>query len=218
MKKILEDKNTKQININSENLEEYLGVKKYRFGLAEEHDQIGATTGLAYTEVGGDLLTIEAVSFPGKGEIKTTGKLGEVMKESAAAAYSCFRTCADSFSLKYDDYKNLDIHLHVPEGAVPKDGPSAGIAIFTTIVSLMTKRAVKRTIAMTGEITLSGKVLPIGGLKEKLLAASRGGIKTVLIPHDNAKDLKDIPVNIKDSLEIIPVENINQVLDIALVK
>ncbi|WPY00151.1 Endopeptidase La [Candidatus Trichorickettsia mobilis] len=218
LKQILSNKNILELTITPDNLEEYLGVKKYRFGLAEATDQIGATTGLAYTEVGGDLLTIEAVSFPGKGDIKTTGKLGDVMKESAAAAYSCFRTCADSFGLKYEDYKDLDIHIHVPEGAIPKDGPSAGIAIFTTIVSLMTRRPVKYTVAMTGEITLSGKVLPIGGLKEKLLAASRGGIKTVLIPQDNVKDLKDIPANIKDNLEILPVATINQVLEFALAK
>jgi len=217
LKKILSDKKVKNLIIASSSLEEYLGVKKYRFGLAEEHDQVGATTGLAYTEVGGDLLTIEALAFTGKGEIKTTGKLGEVMKESAQAAYSCFRTRASSFGLKYEDYKDIDIHLHFPEGATPKDGPSAGIAIFTTIVSIMTNRPVKRTVAMTGEITLRGKVLPIGGLKEKLLAASRGGIKTVLIPEDNVKDLKDIPANILNSLTILPVSNIDQVLDLALV-
>jgi len=217
LKKILSDKKVKNLIIASSSLEEYLGVKKYRFGLAEEQDQVGATTGLAYTEVGGDLLTIEALAFTGKGEIKTTGKLGEVMKESAQAAYSCFRTRASSFGLKYEDYKDIDIHLHFPEGATPKDGPSAGIAIFTTIVSIMTNRPVKRTVAMTGEITLRGKVLPIGGLKEKLLAASRGGIKTVLIPEDNVKDLKDIPANILNSLTILPVSNIDQVLDLALV-
>lgn len=218
LKKILNDKKNNIFKITLTDLEEYLGVKKFRFGLAEEEDQIGATTGLAYTEVGGDLLTIEAVAFPGKGEVKTTGKLGDVMKESAQAAYSCFRTRATKLGLKYEDYKDLDIHLHVPEGAIPKDGPSAGTAIFTTIVSLMTNIPVKRTIAMTGEITLRGKVLPIGGLKEKLLAASRGGIKTVLIPQDNVKDLKDIPNNIKTSLEILPVSSIDQVLSLALVK
>lgn len=218
LKKILSNKEIKQITITPADLEEYLGVRKYRFGLAGETDTVGATTGLAYTEVGGELLTIEAVSFPGKGEVKTTGKLGEVMKESASAAYSCFRTRANALGLNYEEYKNLDIHLHLPEGAIPKDGPSAGAAIFTTIVSLMTKHPVKRTVAMTGEITLSGKVLPIGGLKEKLLAASRGGIKTVLIPEDNIKDLKDIPANIKNTLEIVAVSNIDQVLDLALVK
>jgi ATP-dependent Lon protease len=215
--KILKDKNLKSATINPADLEEYLGAKKYRFGLAEEEDQIGHTTGLAYTEVGGDLLTIEAVSFHGKGSIKATGKLGDVMKESADAAYSCFLSRAKELGLKENEYKEIDIHLHVPEGAIPKDGPSAGIAIYTTIVSLMTKTPVKRNIAMTGEITLRGKVLPIGGLKEKLLAARRGGVKTVLIPIDNVKDLKEIPENIKNTLEIIPVSNIEEVLKHALV-
>ena len=207
----------KSVTINPSDLEEYLGVKKYRFGLAAEEDQIGSTTGLAYTEVGGDLLTIEAVSFPGKGGVKATGKLGEVMKESADAAYSCFLSRAKQLGLEEKDYKEVDIHIHVPEGAIPKDGPSAGIALYTTIVSLMTKKPVKKTLAMTGEITLRGKVLPIGGLKEKLLAASRGGIKTVLIPIDNVKDLKEIPENIKNTLEIIPVAKIEEVLKNALV-
>lgn len=218
LKKILSNSDIKSIEINVQDLEEYLGTKKYKFAVAETVDPIGSTTGLAYTEVGGDLLTIEAVAFPGKGEIKTTGKLGEVMKESAQAAYSCFRTRAKSFGLQYESYKDLDIHLHVPEGAVPKDGPSAGTAIFTTIMSLMTNIPVKHTIAMTGEITLRGKVLAIGGLKEKLLAASRGGIKTVLIPEDNVKDLKEIPTSIKNNIEILPVSNIDQVLDLALAK
>jgi ATP-dependent Lon protease len=218
LKRLLEDKELKSIRISPTELKEYLGVKKYRVGLAEIEDQIGATTGLAYTEVGGDLLTIEAVSFPGKGEVKTTGKLGDVMKESAQAAYSCFRVRADTLGLKYENYKDLDIHLHVPEGAIPKDGPSAGIALFTTIVSVMTGTPVKRNVAMTGEITLRGKVLPIGGLKEKLLAASRGGITTVLIPVDNVKDLEDIPQNIKDTLEILPVTNIDEVLNSALAR
>ncbi|KAJ6645180.1 Lon protease [Pseudolycoriella hygida] len=217
LQRILSNKKIKSIPISSANLAEYLGVKKYDFGLAEKEDQIGSTTGLAYTEVGGELLTIEALSFPGKGDIKTTGKLGDVMKESAQAAYSCFRSRANSFGLKYEDYKDLDIHLHVPAGAIPKDGPSAGCAIFTTIVSLMTKVPVNRTVAMTGEITLRGTVLPIGGLKEKLLAASRGGIQTVIIPKDNVKDLEDIPPNIKKSLEILSVSTIDEVLKLALV-
>ena len=215
--KILKDNKLKSITINPEALGEYIGVKKYRFGIAEEEDQIGITTGLAYTEVGGDLLTIEAVSFAGKGGIKATGKLGDVMKESADAAYSCFLSRTKELNLKEKNYKDIDIHLHVPEGAIPKDGPSAGIAIYTTIVSLMTKTPVKRNIAMTGEITLRGKILPIGGLKEKLLAASRGGVKTVLIPTDNVKDLKEIPENIKNKLEIIPVSKIEEVLEHALV-
>jgi len=218
LKQILADKKVKHVFIDSSNLEEFLGVKKYNFGLAEKEDQIGSTTGLAYTEVGGELLTIEALSFPGKGEIKTTGKLGDVMKESAMAAYSCFRSRAADFGLKYEDYKDFDIHIHVPAGAIPKDGPSAGCALYTTIVSLMTKIPVNRTVAMTGEVTLRGNVLPIGGLKEKLLAASRGGIKKVLIPNENVKDLKDIPPNIKNSLEIIAVSNVEQVLQHALTK
>ena len=216
--RILKDKDLKTVTVTPKDLEEYLGVKKYRFGLAETEDQIGTTTGLAYTQVGGDLLSIEAACFKGKGGIKSTGKLGEVMKESAEAAYSCFLSKAKSLGLKESEYKEFDIHLHVPEGATPKDGPSAGIAIYTTLVSLMTKNPVNRNVAMTGEITLRGKVLPIGGLKEKLLAAVRGGIKKVLIPEENVKDLKDIPSNIKDNIEIIPVSNIDQVLEHALVK
>jgi ATP-dependent Lon protease len=216
--KILKSKDLKTVTVTPKDLEEYLGVKKYRFGLAEKEDQIGTTTGLAYTEVGGDLLSIEAACFKGKGGIKSTGKLGEVMKESAEAAYSCFLSKAKDLGLKESEYKEFDIHLHVPEGATPKDGPSAGIAIYTTLVSLMTKNPVNRNVAMTGEITLRGKVLPIGGLKEKLLAAVRGGIKTVLIPEENIKDLKDIPANIKDNIEIIPVSNIDQVLEHALVR
>ena len=216
--RILKNKDLKTVTVTPKDLEEYIGVKKYRFGLAEKEDQIGTTTGLAYTEVGGDLLSIEAACFKGKGGIKSTGKLGEVMKESAEAAYSCFLSKAKDLGLKESEYKEFDIHLHVPEGATPKDGPSAGIAIYTTLVSLMTKNPVNRNVAMTGEITLRGKVLPIGGLKEKLLAAVRGGIKKVLIPEENVKDLKDIPSNIKDNIEIIPVSNIDQVLEHALVK
>jgi ATP-dependent Lon protease len=215
LRKILDNNDIKSITVKPQDLEEYLGVQKFRFGLAEEEDQIGATTGLAYTEVGGDLLTIEAVSIPGKGEIKATGKLGEVMKESTQAAFSYFRSRASRFGIKNEDYKDTDIHVHVPEGAIPKDGPSAGVAIFTTIVSLMTNKAVRKDVAMTGEITLRGHVLPIGGLKEKLLAASRGGIKTVIIPEDNLKDLKEIPDSIKSHLEIIAVKNADQALEIA---
>ncbi len=215
--RILKDKTIKSITINPDDLEEYLGVKKYNFGLAEKENQIGVTTGLAYTEVGGELLSIEAACFLGKGGIKSTGKLGDVMKESAEAAYSCFLSRAKTLGLEEKDYKEMDIHLHVPAGATPKDGPSAGIAIFTTIASLMTKRPVNKNVAMTGEITLRGKVLPIGGLKEKLLAARRGGIKIVLIPEENIKDLKDIPDNIKDKLKIIPVATIEQVISHALI-
>jgi ATP-dependent Lon protease len=218
LKRILGDKNIKSITVTPDNLEEFLGVRKYDFGLAEEEDQIAATTGLAYTEVGGDLLTIEAVAIPGKGEIKATGKLGDVMQESTQAAFSYFKSQVEKFGVKFSDFKDVDVHLHVPEGATQKDGPSAGIAIFTTIVSLFTKIPVKKTVAMTGEITLRGRVLPIGGLKEKLLAASRGGIKTVIIPKDNVKDLKDIPDSIKSNLEILPVSRVEDVLSIALVK
>lgn len=218
LKKILTDKKLKTVTIEPTNLEEYLGVKKCKFGLAEKDDQIGVCSGLAYSEVGGDLLTIEAVEIPGKGEIRTTGKLGDVMKESAQAAFSVVQSRIDELHIKHKDYKDKDIHLHVPEGATPKDGPSAGIAIFTTLTSLLTKIPVKRTVAMTGEITLRGNVLPIGGLKEKLLGASRGGIKTVIIPADNAKDLKDIPESIKKNLKIIPISRVEELYDIAFVK
>ena len=215
LKKILTDKKLKAVTITPAELEEYLGVKKYKFGLAETEDQIGVCSGLAYSEVGGDLLTIEAVEIPGKGEIRTTGKLGDVMKESAQAAYSVVQSRINELGIKHKDYKDHDIHLHVPEGATPKDGPSAGIAIFTTIASLLTKVPVKRTVAMTGEITLRGNVLPIGGLKEKLLGASRGGIKTVVIPAENEKDLKDIPESIKKNLKIIPISKVDELYDIA---
>jgi ATP-dependent Lon protease len=177
---------------------------------------VGVVTGLAYTEVGGDLLYIEAVTIPGKGLIKTTGKLGEVMQESAQAAFSFFKSRSLDFGVTPPLYSKYDVHLHVPEGAVPKDGPSAGIAMFTSIVSIMTGIAVKKEIAMTGEITLRGRVLAIGGLKEKLLAALRGGIKTVVIPYENKKDLIDLPRNITDNLEIICVKTAEEVLKIAL--
>lgn len=214
LKKILYEK-IKNIHIDSNDLEEYLGIKKYKFGVAEEISQIGVTTGLAYTEVGGDLLSIEAVFVPGKGEIKATGKLGDVMKESSQTAYSYFRSQSESRGINTDKLKDHDIHLHVPEGAVPKDGPSAGIAIYTTIFSLLTGTPVRQDLAMTGEITLRGKVLPIGGLREKLLAASRGGIKTVIIPEENVKDLKDIPETIKSNLEILSIKDASQLMDIA---
>jgi ATP-dependent Lon protease len=216
LKKILSSKNIKSVTISTNNLEEFLGIQKYRYNIADNQDSVGSTTGLAYTEVGGDLLSIEGVATPGKGEIKATGKLGDVMKESTQAAFSFFCSQIEQFGLTEQAYKTKDIHLHVPEGATPKDGPSAGIAIFTTIVSLMTGIPVKRDVAMTGEITLRGNVLAIGGLKEKLLAASRGGIKKVIIPQDNLRDLKDIPESIKKNLEIIPVSKALDVLDIAL--
>ncbi|MEL6977955.1 MAG: S16 family serine protease, partial [Pseudomonadota bacterium] len=183
---------------------------------AEERDQIGATTGLAWTEVGGDLLSIEAVSLPGKGRMKTTGKLGDVMKESIEAAASYVRANAPRLGVLPPVFEKTDIHVHVPEGATPKDGPSAGVAMVTSIVSVLTEIPVRRDVAMTGEVTLRGNVLPIGGLKEKLLAALRGGIKRVLIPKENAKDLPEIPDNVKEGLEIIPVSTVSEVLTVAL--
>ena len=204
------------IAIDEKNLEEFLGVKKFKYGIAESDDQVGVTTGLAWTEVGGDLLSIEALSLPGKGRMKTTGKLGEVMKESIDAASSFVRSKAVELGVKPSLFEKIDIHVHVPEGATPKDGPSAGIAMVTSIVSVLTDIPVKRNIAMTGEVTLRGNVLPIGGLKEKLLAALRGGVKTVLIPQENAKDLVEIPDNVKNGLEIIPVSNVKAVLEHAL--
>jgi ATP-dependent Lon protease len=218
LKKILEDKTLKTITIKSEDLENYLGPRKFKHGEVELEDMVGVTTGLAYTEVGGDLLSIEAVTVPGKGDIKATGQLGDVMKESMQAAFSFFKFTSADYGLSHDDYKDKEIHVHVPEGAIPKDGPSAGIAIFTTIVSALSGIPVKRSVAMTGEITLRGRVLPIGGLKEKLLAASRGGISTVIIPQENVKDLKEIPEGIKSKLEIIPVTHAEEVLKIALAK
>lgn len=216
--RILKDKSTTSVTIRVDDLEEYLGVKKFKYGLAEKEDQIGTTTGLAWTEVGGDLLSIEALRLPGKGRMKTTGKLGDVMKESIEAASSFVRSNAPAFGIKPPYFEKLDIHVHVPEGATPKDGPSAGIAMVTSIVSVLTQIPVRRDIAMTGEVTLRGNVLPIGGLKEKLLAALRGGIKTVLIPEDNKKDLREIPDNVKTGLEIIPVSCVKDVLEIALTR
>ena len=208
----------KHVSITPDNLGEYLGVRKFSFGRAELDDAVGMTTGLAYTEVGGDLLVIEAVTIPGKGRITFTGKLGEVMQESVQAAYSYVRSRAPDFGIKPPHYRNNDIHIHVPEGATPKDGPSAGIAMCTTIISVLCGIPVKRNVAMTGEVTLRGQVLPIGGLKEKLLAALRGGITTVLIPHENVKDLEDVPANVKEKLEIIPVKTVDEVIAHALVR
>ncbi len=216
LRRILEGKAT-SIAITPENLAEFSGVRKYRHDMGEEENQIGAVTGLAWTEVGGELLTIEAVTVPGKGQIKTTGKLGEVMGESIQAALSYVKARAPSYGIKPSLFGRKDVHIHLPEGAVPKDGPSAGIGMVTCIVSTLTGIAVHRDVAMTGEVTLRGRVLPIGGLKEKLLAALRGGIKTVLIPQENEKDLADIPANIKEGLEIIPVSHVDQVLARALV-
>lgn len=205
-----------KIDVTSENLEKYLGVRKFRFGEAEEHDLVGVTTGLAWTEVGGDILFIEAAKMAGKGKIMQTGKLGDVMKESIETAYSVVRSHAPELGIYSDIFEKTDIHIHVPEGATPKDGPSAGVAMYTTIVSVLTGIAVRKDVAMTGEITLQGRVLPIGGLKEKLLAALRGGIKTVLIPKDNEKDLEELPENVRKELNIVPVRHVSEVLPIAL--
>lgn len=210
-----EDKNTK-IKVSSKNLEKYLGVIKYRYGEAELDDHVGVTTGLAWTEVGGDILFIEAVDMPGKGKVTETGKLGEVMKESIETAYSVVRSRSRSLGINPEIFEKTDIHVHVPEGATPKDGPSAGIAMFTTLVSVLTKIPVRKDVAMTGEITLQGRVLPIGGLKEKLLAALRGGIKTVIIPKDNEKDLSEIPDIVTKGMKIIPVSEVSEVINIAL--
>jgi ATP-dependent Lon protease len=211
-------KEVKKVVVTTENLEGFLGVKKFRYGLAEKEDQIGVVTGLAWTSVGGDLLSIEALRLPGKGRMKTTGKLGDVMKESIDAASSFVRSIAPSIGVKPPKFDTLDIHVHVPEGATPKDGPSAGVAMVTSIVSVLTQIPVRKDIAMTGEVTLRGNVLAIGGLKEKLLAALRGGIKTVMIPEENAKDLTEIPDNVKDGLTIIPVSHVSEVLKQALVR
>jgi ATP-dependent Lon protease len=210
--------NSAKVTVTPENLEEFLGVRRFKYGLAEVEDQVGVATGLAWTEVGGDLLSIEALRLPGKGRMKTTGTLGDVMKESIDAASSWVRSKAPDLGLKPPMFETVDIHVHVPEGATPKDGPSAGIAMVTSIVSVLTKIPVRRDVAMTGEVTLRGNVLPIGGLKEKLLAALRGGITRVLIPSDNVKDLRDIPDNVKNGLELIPVSNVMDVLRNALVR
>ena len=215
--KIVRD-NILDVSVIPDNLEDFLGVSRYRFGLAEKEDQVGVVTGLAWTEVGGELLTIEGVMLPGKGKMTTTGKLGDVMKESIGAASSFVRSKSVDLGIEPPLFDKKDIHVHVPEGATPKDGPSAGIAMATAIVSLMTGIEVRKEVAMTGEVTLRGQVLPIGGLKEKLLAARRGGIERVIIPHENAKDLSEVPDNIKDGLDIIPVQSMTEVLEIALTR
>jgi ATP-dependent Lon protease len=207
-----------KISVTPENLPDFLGVRKHKFGLAEDEDQVGVVTGLAYTSVGGELLNIEALRLPGKGRMKTTGTLGDVMKESIDAASSYVRSVAPKIGVKPPRFEKWDIHVHVPEGATPKDGPSAGLAMVTSIVSVLTGIPVRKDIAMTGEVTLRGNALPIGGLKEKLLAALRGGITTVLIPRDNEKDLTEIPDNVKEGLEIIPVDHVRDVLKSALVR
>jgi ATP-dependent Lon protease len=215
LRRILEGK-AERVEITADNLGEFSGVTRYRHGMGEEEDQIGAVTGLAWTEVGGELLTIEAVTVPGKGQIKTTGKLGDVMQESIQAAFSFVKARSPSYGVKPSVFGRKDIHVHLPEGATPKDGPSAGVGMVTAIISTLTGIPVRRDVAMTGEVTLRGRVLPIGGLKEKLLAALRGGIKTVLIPAENEKDLAEIPQAIKDGLEIIPVAHVDEVLTRAL--
>ena len=206
----------KKVTVTARNLDKFLGVRKYTYGVAERQNQVGQVTGLAWTEVGGELLTIETVTMPGKGKTITTGKLGEVMQESIQAALSVVRNRSRKLGVQEDFYQKNDIHIHLPEGATPKDGPSAGIGIATAMVSVLTGIPVRADVAMTGEITLRGEVLPIGGLKEKLLAAHRGGIKTVLIPEENVKDLAEIPDNVKNRLEILPVKWIDKVLEIAL--
>lgn len=206
----------KQLNVTDENLGKYAGIKRFRYGLAEENDAVGVTTGLAWTESGGELLSIEAVVLPGKGKTLITGKLGDVMQESIQAALSYVRARSTQFGLKPSLFERKDIHIHVPEGAIPKDGPSAGITMCTSIVSVLTGIPVRKDIAMTGEVTLRGNVLPIGGLKEKLLAAHRGGVNTVIIPYDNEKDLADIPENVTKGLKIIPVKHVDDVLRLAL--
>ncbi len=218
VKEILMKPENKEISIDENKLEDYLGVKRYRFGLAEDHDQVGQVTGLAWTEVGGDILTIEAVVVPGKGKTTSTGKLGEVMQESIQAAMSVVRSRAKLLGIAPDFYEKSDIHIHVPEGATPKDGPSAGIGMCTAIVSILTGIPVRADVAMTGEITLRGEVLPIGGLKEKLLAARRAGIAEVIIPEENRRDLKEIPKNVQEDLKIHCVKWIDEVFQIALTR
>jgi ATP-dependent Lon protease len=211
-------KKTKKVTVTLKNVEKYAGVRKYRYGDLESEDMVGVVTGLAWTEVGGEILTIESVLLPGKGSIKHTGKLGDVMQESVSAALSYVRSRSHTFGIKPTLFERRDIHVHVPEGATPKDGPSAGIAMATSIVSVLTGIAVRRDVAMTGEITLRGRVLPIGGLKEKLLAALRAGITTVFIPKENEKDLADIPDTVKKHLTIVPVAHVDEVIAKALVR
>ncbi|GLO60341.1 Lon protease [Vibrio sp. MACH09] len=218
VKNILLDKNLKQLTVNMDNLKEYLGVQRFDYGKADESNRVGQVTGLAWTEVGGDLLTIETEAMPGKGKLTQTGSLGDVMQESIQAAMTVVRSRAGKLGINEDFYEKRDIHVHVPEGATPKDGPSAGIAMCTALVSSLTGNPVRAEVAMTGEITLRGEVLPIGGLKEKLLAAHRGGIKTVLIPKDNERDLEEIPDNVIADLVIKPVQWIDEVLSVALEK
>jgi ATP-dependent Lon protease len=215
-RKIVTNGGGSQIKITSKTVTKYLGVQKFRHGETEGKDEIGLSVGLAWTEVGGELLTIESALMKGSGKMVLTGKLGDVMQESAQAALTYVRARADQFGLNENFYKEIDVHIHVPEGAIPKDGPSAGIAIATSIASAFMKRKVRGDLAMTGEITLRGRVLPIGGLKEKLLAAHRGNLKAVIIPKDNEKDLADVPANVLKAIEIILVEHVDEVLKVAI--
>jgi ATP-dependent Lon protease len=217
VKEIVSNK-TKSVEVTQANVDSYAGVRKFRYGEVEGEDQVGVVTGLAWTEVGGETLTIESVMLPGKGRFQATGKLGDVMKESIDAARSYVRSKATSFGIKPPLFDKVDIHVHVPEGATPKDGPSAGLAMATSIISVITGIPVRRDVAMTGEVTLRGRALPIGGLKEKLLAALRAGITTVVIPQENEKDLAEVPDNVKTGLKIIPVSTVGEVLKVALVR
>ncbi|MDE2580426.1 MAG: endopeptidase La, partial [Rhodospirillales bacterium] len=215
---VVTDGATVKLEITAANAGEYLGILKYREFWLEKHNEIGLTTGLAWTEVGGSVLATEATLMEGKGRLTLTGKLGDVMQESAQAAMSYVRSRSNLLGLPRDFYRNIDIHVHVPEGAIPKDGPSAGITICTSIVSALTKNPVRRDVTMTGEITLRGKVLPIGGVKEKLLAAHRMGLRTIVLPKDNEKDLAEIPDNVKKGLKLIPVADVDEVIAQALAR
>ena len=217
MKKIVNNE-TSKVEVDEKNLKDFLGIKKFKFGELENENKVGIVTGLAWTEFGGEILKIETVNMPGKGKMSITGKLGDVMQESVKAAKSFVRSKSLEYGIIPPIFEKKDFHIHVPEGATPKDGPSAGVAMVTSIVSSITKIPVNREIAMTGEVTVTGQVLPIGGLKEKLLAAHRAGIKTVLIPKDNEKDLVEIPKKVKEDIKLIPVETADQVIKIALTK
>jgi ATP-dependent Lon protease len=216
-RQILKNKEQKEIRVTEKSVNKFLGPPRFKKTEIEEKDHIGMVTGLAWTQVGGELLFVETLTMPGKGNVTVTGKLGEVMKESAQAAVSYVRSRAEQLNIDSSFYRKQDLHIHIPEGAIPKDGPSAGIAMCTSVVSALTKRPARRDVAMTGEITLRGRVLPIGGLKEKIIAAHRGGIKKVIIPKENEKDLRDIPSSISKQLTIIPVEHLDEVLAHALV-
>jgi ATP-dependent Lon protease len=216
-RKVVNEKENKKHVISANTITSLLGPPPFKVSQIEEKDQVGLVTGLAWTQVGGELLCVETLTMPGKGKLNVTGKLGDVMKESAQAAMSFVRSRAENLGIDKNFYDELDLHIHIPEGAIPKDGPSAGISMCTSLVSALTRRPVRRDVAMTGEITLRGRVLPIGGLKEKLLAAHRGGIKTVIIPKENEKDLKDIPKVVTRQIKIISVEHMDEVLGHALV-